>query len=272
MKSFIQSMLSIVGLAVTSPHNLAKLRDSHEELLEIKSIAFESKAKEFFSHDEVKRAVSKFRESTAQLHQDLIVLMILDFKLHGYFVEFGATNGIKFSNSFLLENSYGWKGILAEPGKKWHKELKRNRQSVIETKCVWKNSSELLEFNETSIGELSTLEMFSASDLHAEVRKSGKRYLVETISLIDLLEMNQAPRHIDYLSIDTEGSEFYILDTFDFAKFTFSFISCEHNFTASRDQIQKLLESKGYVRILEQISLFDDWYVSSSLAKSKGFI
>lgn len=272
MKRLINRLLSFLGLAVTSPDNLAELRTSRAELFELKSIIFESKVKNFFSGDQVNRAVDEVRSSTAQLHQDLIALLLLDFKTHGYFVEFGATNGVKFSNSFLLENSYNWRGILAEPGRKWQKDLKQNRKTTIETRCVWKKSSEFLEFNETEIGELSTLELFSSSDLHAEARKSGARYMVETISLTDLLEIHQAPSYIDYLSIDTEGSEFYILEDFDFSKFTFSFISCEHNFTASRDQVRKLLESKGYIRILEEISLFDDWYVSSSLAKSKGFI
>jgi FkbM family methyltransferase len=272
MKKVIERILSLAGIALTSSQNLADLRTSQEEFFDFKSIVFESKAKNNFSVEGVGRAVGEIRRSTAQLHQDLITLLLLDFKNDGYFVEFGATNGIKFSNSMLLETSYGWHGILAEPGRKWQKELKKNRSAIIETRCVWKNTGEFLEFNETEVGELSTLEMFSSSDLHANSRKSGVRYEVETVSLEELLEVNQAPTHIDYLSIDTEGSEFHILKGFNFTKFTFSFISCEHNFTDSREQVRDLLESKGYVRILEEMSSFDDWFVSSSLAKTKGFI
>ena len=40
--------------------------------------------------------------SKSQLRQDLFVLSELNFKKNGFFIEFGATNGIKFSNTWLL--------------------------------------------------------------------------------------------------------------------------------------------------------------------------
>ena len=86
-------------------------------------------------------------------------------------------------------------------------------------------------------------------------------YEVKTISLIDMLRKHHAPRHIDYLSIDTEGSEYEILKTFDFRAYTFSVITCEHNFTANRDKIRRLLCENGYVNVLTNISSFDDWFV-----------
>ena len=57
-------------------------------------------------------------ESQSQLGQGLLVLSQLDFKKNGYFVEFGTTDGITLSNSYLLEKKFGWKGILSEPAKK----------------------------------------------------------------------------------------------------------------------------------------------------------
>lgn len=66
-----------------------------------------------------------FRKSKSQIRQDLFVLAELNFKTNGFFVEFGATNGIDLSNSHLMEKEFGWKGILAEPAKCWHKDLKK---------------------------------------------------------------------------------------------------------------------------------------------------
>jgi len=270
MKSQLRRLLEIFGIGITSAQNLQELKKNQTELFKLREyLDFAENLKHSnFPSEVVAKALSETSKSTAQLHQDLIALMFHEFKRNGYFVEFGATDGVRFSNTHLLEKSYAWNGILAEPGKNWHKSLKSNRTAKIETKCVWSKSDEILEFNETEIGELSTLEIFSSGDMHSNQRVSGNRYNVETISLEDLLDRNQAPKFIEYLSIDTEGSEFQILNTFNFSKYTFGFISCEHNYTASREEVYKLMAKQGYTRVLEDISLFDDWYVHNSLIKS----
>ena len=111
------------------------------------------------------------------------------------------------------------------------------------------------------MAELSTIDAFSATDSHATIRTQGINYQVETISLNDLLRRHQAPTMIDYLSIDTEGSEFEILSHFDFSEFRFRTITCEHNGTEAREKIFDLLTANGYVRKHPELSKFDDWYV-----------
>ena len=199
--------------------------------------------------------------SKSQLRQDLFALAESGFKRNGFFVEFGATNGVNLSNSHLMEKSFGWKGILAEPGKNWHTELRVNRTAIIEPCCIWSTSGHTLRFDECSDPELSTLSTFKNFDAKKASRKSIDTYEVETISLNDLLARHKAPRRIDYLSIDTEGSEFDILQPFDFTEHEFAVITCEHNHSSHRQKIYDLLTSKGYVRKFETISQFDDWYV-----------
>lgn len=199
--------------------------------------------------------------SKAQLKQDMFVLAELGFKRDGYFVEFGATNGVDFSNTYLLEKDLGWTGILAEPAKVWHDALIANRTCKISFDCVWNKSHELLTFNEVEAPELSTINTFSNTDGHAKARETGNTYNVYTISLLDLLKKYDAPKEIDYLSIDTEGSEFEILNAFDFDQYKIKTITCEHNYTPMREEIYKLLTSKGYTRKYTEFSYFDDWYV-----------
>ncbi len=200
-------------------------------------------------------------KSTAQSRQDLFVLSQLNFKRGGFFVEFGATNGIDHSNTYLLEKEFDWTGILAEPALCWHEALQRNRSVAIDTECVWKESSRTVPFYETDTSDLSTIDMYRGDDLHTHKRAHGIRYDVPTISLQDLLIKHNAPTLVDYLSIDTEGSEFDILNRFDFERHKFRIITCEHNFTSARDNIFRLLSQNGYERILEGISKQDDWYV-----------
>ena len=198
----------------------------------------------------------------SQFGQDLFVLNELNFKKNGFFVEFGATNGINGSNTYLLENRFNWRGILAEPAKIFYDELNKNRKCFIETNLVWKNSKSRLLFHEDFAGGLSTIKKFIDHD--TQIRKRNKEYILETISLNDLLVKYNAPKIIDYLSIDTEGSEFNILNNFDFNKYKFRIITCEHNFTPNKNKIHKLLTKNGYVKKHSTlVSFVDDWYVYS---------
>lgn len=210
--------------------------------------------------------IAHHRQSKSQIFQDLLVLSLLGEKRNGYFVEFGATNGVSLSNSYLLETTYGWRGILAEPARIWHKALKQNRRATIDTRCVWARSGETVEFTEAFSSELSTIDQFAGRDSHAAARAGGAHYRVATISLNDLLQSHNAPRAIDYLSIDTEGSELAILENFDFSAFEIGIITVEHNYAApDRQNIAELLRAQGFEQIFADYSLFDDWYVQKRL-------
>jgi FkbM family methyltransferase len=217
--------------------------------------------------ESLRKALWYFPESRSQYRQDLFVLTQLNFKTEGYFVEFGATNGIDISNTYLLEKRFGWTGILAEPAAVWHAELERNRCANIEKRCVWAESDKSLLFNEVERAGLSTLDGFSDADFHGTARETHRQYEVRTISLVDLLDQHHAPQIIDFLSIDCEGSEFAILENFDFAKYRFRVIVCEHNFTPMREKIYQLLVSNGYRRVYEEFSYVDDWYVDVASAR-----
>ena len=84
---------------------------------------------------------------------------------------------------------------------------------------------------------------------------------METISLNDLLIQAQAPRTIDYLSADTEGSELEILAAFDFDRWDVRAISVEHNCTDNQEKLYALLTARGFRRQFPELSWFDDWYV-----------
>ena len=206
------------------------------------------------------RAKRVLKASKSQLGQDVLALMSAGVEKPGFFVEFGAANGVSLSNSYLLEKEFGWKGIIAEPGRQWHKKLKENRTCEIEFRCVYSTTGEKLSFSENYLGELSGLTKHSGNSETGVLNRTTSSYEVETISLIDLLDSKNAPKHIDFLSVDTEGSEFAILNAFDFSKYTFGAISVEHNYTDSRQKVHDLLTSKGYRQVYPELSDFDDWF------------
>lgn len=178
-------------------------------------------------------------------------------------MEFGATNGQDLSNTHLLETQFEWQGIVAEPAISWHQDLKANRRCHIETDCVWRETGETLTFNQVNDGELSTLSEFSKSDHFSKKRKQGTTYPVTTISLNDLLKKYDAPKIIDYLSVDTEGSEYEILSKFDFGAYDIRVITVEHNYTETRAKVHKLLTQHGYQRKYLGFSKWDDWYIKT---------
>ena len=207
--------------------------------------------------------------SKAQIAQDLFALAFAENSSTGFFVEFGATDGVSLSNTWLLEKKLGWEGILAEPAKTWHNALKSNRNCSIDTRCVAKKSGLKYQFLEVessndSSPELSSIEEFASNgDWASDIRlKNSNRYEVETISLNDLLDHYNAPREIEFLSLDTEGSELEILQAFDFSNHRIRSICVEHNYVKeNRQKINTLLLREGYKQVLQKVSRWDDWYV-----------
>ena len=266
LKSAIKDLFAHLGIGITRSDHLRRLIDEshfagdHARLLA--DIDFILALPE----NHASRLLRSLPNSQSQLRQDLFVLSTLCFKQNGFFVEFGAADGVVSSNTYLLEKDHGWTGILAEPARAWHARLQENRSSIIETDCVWRNSESTLSFNEAQTAEHSTIDSFSSSDMHGQRRRGGTTYSVKTISLNDLLRKHGAPRTIDYLSIDTEGSEYEILSNVDFSFYRFRVITCEHNFTPAREQILSLLTGNGYSRIFTAFSQYDDWYVDAGLS------
>jgi FkbM family methyltransferase len=207
-------------------------------------------------------ALREARRSKAQLFQDLWALWMSGQKMGGYFVEFGGGDGRYLSNTWLLEHEFGWDGILAEPNPNFHKKLAANRKCTISHDCVYSASGKSLEFVLATEGELSCIAEFLPDDSH-KARRIDNSVMknVETVSLNDLLIRHDAPKDIDYMSVDTEGSEFEILSAFDFNRWNIASISVEHNNTKNRDMLFDLLTANGYERVWTTLSAYDDWYV-----------
>ena len=206
--------------------------------------------------------------SYSQTFQDLYVLYKLNSKKSGYFVEFGSCDGIKNSNSYLMEKKYNWDGIVCEPLYIWHKMLLKNRNCKIDFSCIYSSSNLELDFivalNKI---DLSTIKKFIDSDNFKNRReKKNKTIKVKTLSLNDLLKKYKTPKFFDYLSIDTEGSEYEILKTFDFEKYSPKIITVEHNFNKINiSQIKKILNKNKYIQDFEIFSEQDLWFYKNNL-------
>lgn len=192
--------------------------------------------------------------------QDIWALYELDGKRGGYFVDFGATNGTTLNNTFIMERRFGWTGIVAEPNPTYHERLHQTRKCHISTKCVHALSGQRLEFLCSTRGMLSHL-AGAGEGVDIDESQIEQRVEVETISLNDLLDSCAAPDVVDFISIDTEGSEYDILSTFDFSRRHVRLFCIKHNFGPRRGPIFRLMAENGYVRRFPELSRFDDWYI-----------
>ena len=78
---------------------------------------------------------------------------------------------------------------------------------------------------------------------------NGKIIEVHSVSLNDVMETNFNGLTPSFLSIDTEGSEYEILNSLDFEKYRPVVFTIEHYFTNLESKIDELMSSNGYVRV-----------------------
>lgn len=224
-----------------------------------------------FDADRPGKTLQRFRDFAlpytaiyqGQVMQDVWALFELDDKREGYFVDFGATNGTTMSNSLILERNMDWTGIVAEPNPVFHENLARSRNCHISHKCVHSSTGDTMDFIMAARPMFSRLA--AASDgLAFEEGGIDDRIAVKTVTLNDLLDEYDAPEVIDFISIDTEGSELDIMSQFDFSRRHVRLFAIEHNHEERRDHIFDLMTAQGYVRRLPELSKFDDWYIHES--------
>lgn len=198
-------------------------------------------------------------DAKAQNYQDVFVLSVLGHLRGGYFAEVGAANGVEFSNTYLLEKRFGWTGILVEPARTWHESIRTQRSAKLDTRCAWSRSGLKVPFCQFPDANLSTVAERAGAQGKTWHTAPKERYEVESASLADILR--DAPPVVDYLSVDVEGSELEVIEAYDFSRH-FKVITCEHNHNLERRaRIHEILSPRGYLRVCEQLSGYDDWYV-----------
>ncbi len=196
----------------------------------------------------------------SQSFQDLAAHFVCGGKRNGTFVEVGTGNGRTLSNTYFLEREAGWSGVLFEPDRRFHESIAKTRGAKLDTRAAFRESGRNLDFLEVGrAGELSTLDANRNSDGR---RRTGAVRPVQTVALSEAFDEHGLPAEIDYVSIDTEGSELDVLQGIDFTRHQVRFLTVEHNFVAPhRAAIVSRLEGHGYHTIFPSLSGQDVWMV-----------
>lgn len=191
-------------------------------------------------------ADGKLSLSKSDDFQDLWVLYETNCHTSGFFVEIGASDGLRKSNAWLLEE-YGWQGIAIEPDPVSFETLERVRKcKVLKIAVVARFSFlpwRLLGRVGSGISERSTS---IAQALKAPTSFLRSVCIVPANRLSVILRNCDAPRTIDYISLDTEGGELRILQETLTAGYTINLISLEASTERIRKVIRKEMRKSGY--------------------------
>jgi FkbM family methyltransferase len=201
----------------------------------------------------------------SQFGQDRHVInTIYNHKRDGFFVEIGAYDGVESSNTYAMEKDYGWKGLCVECNPRFYDILQRTRNCYTSNHAIYNVNGAVLDFYDSG-GYAGLVE----TNNHQHIIRDPI-IKVTTKTLTTILDDIQAPSFIEFLSLDTEGSEYEILKAHDFDKYKFGYICVEHNrIEKNRKAIRELLESKGYQFYREngdsQWGVIDDDYILQNI-------
>jgi len=169
---------------------------------------------------------------------------------NGYFVDIGAHDGITLSNTYTLEQHFGWKGICIEPMPHQFKRLQENRSSV-NYNCAIYDSEGVEKFifvdsdgyPDMLSGIQRDFNLKRTNEMFAECKGDVKARLIDVHTRLFNIVMDGCT-NIDFLSIDTEGSEIKILKSIDYNMFKFKMIMFEN---PERVDMTSFFKTKGYV-------------------------
>lgn len=200
----------------------------------------------------------KDRKWMSQHGQDVAVMKVLDFPREGFFIDLAANDAVWASNTFTLEQKFGWKGICIEPNPIYWYRLSFRKCHALGTFVGANDGAEV----EVALSDKSVHGPFGGivgKDFdNKKSKETQKRY---TASLRSILKRFNAPNVIDYMSLDVEGAEYYIMKDFPFEEYIFKVLTVER----PNEELQALLKKHKYHFVYKINKRADDLYVHESI-------
>ena len=194
-----------------------------------------------------------------------VIECVFKGKRNGYFIEAGACVGIGGSNTVVLERDYGWRGLCVEPHPDLYAELVKNRQCTTANCCLTARNGDVDFLVNPELPGTSGIRETLAPSVKDAFYEEGRQYTSITVSgrpIWELIEEHDAPRTIDYFSLDIEGAEYEAMKDFPFGEYTFAAMTIERG---SKDylKLRALLRENGYR--LAAVDAMDDFWVHHSI-------
>jgi len=194
-----------------------------------------------------------------------VIKDIFKYKKKGYFIDLAAADGIRISNTFLLEKKYNWSGICIEPNYLFFQNLKNNRKCHCIREVVMGKKKKIKFFEDGGIGGIIGDQYDNNYQKRSSIiKKRSNRHKIKnykSVALKSILKKFKAPKVIDYLSLDVEGAETIILKKFPFKEYKFLTLTIER----PTIHLNKILFKNGYKFVKNH--KVDTYYIHESLQK-----
>lgn len=175
-------------------------------------------------------------------------------KREGTFIEIGAHDGVSFSNTYYFEKELGWKGVCIEPHPDRFEELTLNRSSICLQACVGSQTGtsqylKIVGAPEMLSGLYDFYDPRHLARIELELQQNGgtKELIEIPVIRLDDLFSQMGLTYVDFISIDTEGSEFDIIQSIDFDAVDIDILVIENNY--GENQLRDYILEKGYRHI-----------------------
>lgn len=187
--------------------------------------------------------VQTFFNSYSQRREDLIIDKLLNNKKQGFYVDVGAHDPFRFSNTKRFYDK-GWRGINIDPNPSSIKKFITKRKRDMNLALGIGNKSGPLSFYEFFPTTLST---FSQKEAKQYIKKGFKLVAESKVTVRTLgAVLNEfcKNRQIDFLSVDTEGTDLEVLQSNNWKNFKPKVICVETK--GSFNKINTFFRKHGY--------------------------
>lgn len=143
----------------------------------------------------------------SQAKQDIVVYDMFP-KDHGFFIEMGAFDGEKWSNTLWLERKHNWTGLLIEANPDLCVKIDKLHRRVWRLCACVSNKPHASFLKWSALGGVKD----NINQHHIKQIKEEKKVTVPCFNLDTVLNEIRVS-HINYFSLDVEGAELFILET-----------------------------------------------------------
>jgi FkbM family methyltransferase len=175
--------------------------------------------------------------------------------MHGIFVDVGAHDGKTYNNTLFFEETHKWTGINIEPIPNVYKNLQNNRPTCINLNYAVSNSDNVTKDFMINTGHTEMLsgliETYDERHLlrikNEALQHNCNMSIVKVVTrTLESIFLENNISNVNFLSIDTEGSEFDVIKSINFNKVFIDVICFENNYDDASEPIIEYLQTKGY--------------------------